>query len=78
MKITIPIAPTQKSIFNNSETTIPPAYIVTETFVKTYANSEKTERKTETKDVDRIYNRKKRRLMFRLQHFCWPSVCPSP
>ena len=44
MKITIPIAPTQKSIFNNSETTIPPAYIVTETFVRTYANSEKTER----------------------------------
>ena len=34
---TTPIAPYQNGIPSNSETTIPPAYIVTETFVKTYA-----------------------------------------
>ena len=43
VKMTIPIAPTQKSMFNNSETTIPPAYIVTDTLVKTYAKSENTD-----------------------------------
>ena len=29
---------------NSSETTIPPAYIVTETFANTYANREKTDK----------------------------------
>ena len=40
VKITIPIAPYQNGIPNNSDTTIPPAYIVTDTFVITYANKE--------------------------------------
>ena len=44
VKMTMPIAPTQKSMFNSSETTIPPAYIVTDTLVRTYAKSENTDK----------------------------------
>ena len=42
--MTIPIAPYQNGMPRSSETTIPPAYIVTETLVITYANREKIKR----------------------------------